>query len=119
MLVPPSVVRPKHVFQIPAGMAEATGVSSVGLVELTAIEEMQATKKAGSDTMRIAFELAKSSLVEMNGKPLSRANGEHDSAWQTMHPKIRSLVLQAYTRIHQPESDEVEGFLGSATVEVG
>jgi hypothetical protein len=55
----------------------------------------------------------------MNGKPLSRANGEHDSAWQTMHPKIRSLVLQAYTRIHQPESDEVEGFLGSATVEVG
>jgi hypothetical protein len=119
MLVPPSVVRPKHTYKIPSQIAEATGTASVGLVELTAMEEMQATKKAGTDTMRIAFELAKSSLVEMNGKPLSRANGEHDSAWQNMHPKIRSLVLQAYTKIHQPESDEVEGFLESATVEVG
>jgi hypothetical protein len=119
MLAPPSTVRPKHVFQIPASMAEATGVQSVGLVELTAIEEMQATKKAGTDTMRIAFELAKSSLVEMNGKTLSRASGEHDGAWQNMHPKIRSLVIQAYTRIHQPENDEVDGFLESAKVEVG
>jgi len=44
-------------------------------------------------------------------------NNEKEQAWHKLHPKIRSLVLQAYSKLHAPESEDVESFLASEVVE--
>ena len=101
MLAPPSTVRPKHVFQIPASMAEATGVQSVGLVELTAIEEMQATKKAGTDTMRIAFELARELTVyERHEDQCRNAERQQDDAERRLQRPPAQLGQHKTQRAH-------------------
>jgi hypothetical protein len=57
--------RPVYQFEVPEQLAN--GVTSVGLVELSADEEIMATKRSRGDTMRLAYELAKQALVEVNG----------------------------------------------------
>lgn len=108
--------RPIHMFDIPAGMGLEVG--SIGLVQLTASEELMATKRARGDGIRLAFELAKSSLVEVDERVLNRTDGEADSIWDTMSPKLRQLVLTAYAELHTPQEDMAEVFLKSRRVRV-
>lgn len=100
-----------HVYDIPAPMAN--GVQKVGLVELTAQEELQATKRSHGDSMRLAYELAKQSLVEVNDQKVSLADGSADEMWNKMSPKVRNLVLTAYADLHAPPEGAIEGFLKS------
>lgn len=110
--------RPVYTYQIPAKLAAEAEVSSVGIIHLTAAEELAAAKRAGgTDAMRLAQELAKACLHGLNGKTLSPVNNEKEAAWHKLHPKIRSLVLQAYSKLHAPESEDVESFLSSEVVE--
>jgi hypothetical protein len=110
-------VRPVHTFQIPESIAD--GTTSIGMVELTAHEEIMAAKRAGSDAFRLAYELTKQSLAEVNGQPVSLADGSADTAFDKMGPKVRSLVIQGYTRLHAAGEDVAEGFLQSMQVRVG
>jgi hypothetical protein len=110
--------RPVYTYQIPAKLAAEAEVSSVTLVHLTAAEELQAAKRAGgTDPLRLGSELAKAALHGINGKTLSAVNNEKEQAWHKLHPKLRSLVLQAYSKLHAPESEDVESFLASEVVE--
>ena len=110
--------RPTYTYQVPPKLAAESEVASVTLVHLTAAEEIGAAKKAGgTDAMRLAQELAKACLWGINGKTLSHANSEKEIAWHKLHPKLRSLVLQAYSRLHAPESEDVESFLSSEVIE--
>lgn len=110
--------RQMHLFTIPASL-QGFGIKSIGLVELTAEEEIMATKRCANDVARLAFELAKESLRQVDGKPVSTMEGTVDRLWNRMHPKVRNLVVAAYGQIHQPEGNETAGFLASHQVQVG
>ena len=111
--------RQMYEYDIPPKMAKTTGITSVGLVQLTADEEITSAKRARNDNMRLAYELVKASLVAVNGKKVSLADGSADTAWNKMDPKVRALVLQAYAELHNAPEESVEDFLASRKVKVG
>ena len=109
--------RPIYVYEIPAKVGVAT--KSVGLVELTSREEQLAAKAStGDGATRLAVELAKMSLVQVDGKTVGPTDGSVDKAWDTLGPKVRNLILTAYVQIHHVEDEEVTGFLASRQVRV-
>jgi dihydrodipicolinate synthase/N-acetylneuraminate lyase len=113
------VSRPMYEYTIPESMGGK--VKSVTLIELTAHEELQATKRAGSanDAMfKLAYELAKQALVEVNGEKVGLADGSVDTAFNSMSPGVRNLVLQAYAELHSPPEGAAEGFKASRKVRV-
>lgn len=110
--------RTVHRFTVPKRLVNG-GVQELGLVQITSAEELRATKRAGNDQHRLAFELAMQSLVEVDGQPLSEADGTKEKAWDKMHPKIRTLAVTAYGHLHVPEDDDINDFLKSQRVEVG
>jgi len=94
-------------------------IRSVGLVELTTEEELMAAKRAHGDPMRLAYELAKQSLVEVNGSQVSLGDGTSDKAWGAMGPMVRNLVLTAYAELHAAPEEATKLFLRSRKVRLG
>ena len=106
-----------HVFEIPAALGG--DIRSVGVVELTAAEELMAAKRVRTDPAAYTFQMAKAALARVNNEPVSLADGSADKAWERMGPKVRALVVTAWNTVSQPSEDEVSGFLGSQKVQVG
>ena len=105
-----------HSFNFPESIPG--DIRSVGIKELTAQEELAASKRASGDPFRIAYESAKQALVEINGEKVSLANGSADKAWAEMHPKVRELVVLAHRKIHSASDEETDGFFKSGSVRV-
>ena len=112
--------RARHTFTIPPELFKEVGgdVQTVTLVELTADEEMMAAKRIQGEAVRLPFECAKESLRAVNGQPVSMGDGSCDRIWNKMNPRVRTLVITAYSRLHQP-GKYTEDFLASAAVQVG
>ena len=108
--------RPVYVYQIPKEIG--TDVASVGLVQLTAREEMMAAKRAGGDSVRMAYEQVMQALVEVNGETVGIANGSAETAFNSMSPMVRNLVMTAHVKLHAPEEATVADFLKSREVRV-
>jgi len=94
----------------------ANGVKTVGMVKLTAREEMVTAARARNDAIRLAYELAKASLVEINGEIIDKSNGDDDVAWEKMDPQVRELVMVSYSDLHNVPSEDTESFLASRRV---
>lgn len=114
--VPSKKTRPVHTFDVPPSLGEE--IKKLGLVKLEPAEELMASKRSGSDAMRFAYELAKQSLVEIDGKPVGVADGSVDTAFTSMGPKLRQLVTLAYTKLHAATDEETKDFLSSQAVRV-
>lgn len=108
--------RPVHVFQVPTSIGG--DVREVGMVEITSNEEEQAEKRARGDRGKVAVELTKTSLVLVDGKTVSPGDGTVDTAWEKMVPKLRTLLVTTYTKLHIPNGEESEGFFSSMEVRV-
>jgi len=90
----------------------------VALVQLTAEQELMASKIGRFDMMKSQYVATKLSIVEMDGKPSDQADGGLDSFWERCDPRVRSLLLQAYNRVSSPSKEEEESFFGSEVVRV-
>lgn len=110
--------RPIYVYDVPAE-CEDTEVKSVGLVQLTTGEELMASKRAHGDNFRLAYELTKQSLVEVNGEKVGIGDGSADVAWSKMAPTTRNLVLGEYAKLHSPPEGAEEAFRKSRRVKLG
>jgi len=110
--------RPLHVFRVPE-VLHHYGVTELGLVELTLEEELRATQRARNDQIRLAGELAKESLRMVNGQMVKTSDGSAERALAKFHPKVRQLLLQAYSELHTTTRDEAASFLASHEVRVG
>jgi hypothetical protein len=111
------LARVVNTFDVPPGISSA--IKQVGLIELTADEELMATKRSRQDNVRLAYELAKQSLTEINGNKISIADGSADKAWNEMSPKLRNLVIRAYAELHAPPDEEADDFLKSRKARAG
>lgn len=110
--------RPEYTYDLPEALAKSIGITSITLVELTSDEEMMAARRAAGDQVRLAWELPKESLRGVSGKRVGAADGSIDAAWNGLHPKARSLVMQAYNDLHNPAQEDVKTFLASRQVTV-
>lgn len=110
--------RPVYLYDIPEHLAKEAGVSSVGLVTLTADEELTCFKRARNDSAKMATELSMAALVEADGKKLTGADGSVDSFWKNLDPRIRQLVMTAYTELHAAKEEDQQSFLKSRTIRV-
>lgn len=120
VLAPKTQSREVHLFTVPEALAAEVGVREVGMVTLTAAEEMMAHKRAPKrDAVQLALELAKASLVEVDGGKLTLADGSADAFWANAHPKLRELVLSAYADLHSPREEDAASFRASRRVRVG
>lgn len=108
--------RPTYLYDVPKGVDP--NVQEIGLVEVTAEEELMAAKAAGREEARIAYELVKHSLISINGQPISTIDGSADAAWQNMTAALRQLVLGAYSEIHTPADGAAAAFLKSRRVKL-
>ncbi len=107
-------IRAVYEYKVPPEVAN--GIDKVALVKLTAREEMMATSRARNDAIRLAYELAKSSLVEVNGEVIDKTNGDDDVMWESMDPLIRDLVMTAYGDLHSTPTEVAKSFLDSRTI---
>lgn len=111
--------RPLYIFDVPEKVVERSGIRKIGLIELTAEEELLATKRSHNDMARLAFELAKESLRQIDGKPVSTADGTADVVWNNMGAALRTLIIGAYQSIHNPTEVDAMSFMKSRQVTLG
>ena len=105
-----------HRFNVPASIPGE--IRSLGMVEITAEEELKAEARCKGAPDKRAAEMVKQSLVEINGEAVRIGDGSVDAAWNSMHPKIRTLASTAWVRLHLAADDEVESFFASRTSSV-
>jgi hypothetical protein len=115
--------REVNTYDVPPSVAEASGITQVGLITLTADEELLCYKKSRGDNARLAAELAKACLVEatVNGevRQLASEDATVDTFFKDCDPRIRQLLLQAYADLHAAEPEDTESFLKSRKLRVG
>lgn len=102
-------------FDVPKGVAPpGKEVKRVGLIELTSSEELMCTKRAASDPVRLAFELAKECLRYVDDRIVHSGDGSSDTFWgQQGMSKLRQCIMAAYGEIHNPKQNDVASFLAS------
>lgn len=116
--------RPVYVYKVPKSIAELTGVQTIGLVEITPKEMIQATRRSDNVKEQALFEMAKLSWRQINGKAIHVDDdaASAEEAWACSKPgwaKLRTLVIQAYNKVNNPTAEENEAFLASESVTVG
>ena len=110
--------RTVYTFTVPPKLVKATGITTIGIVALTGQEIIDATNASAGNQIRVAFEMAKKSVVEIDGKRLPV--DDEDVFWsKPKNAKLRTLVMSGYAEVNQPKDDDVASFLGSVEVRVG
>lgn len=109
-----------HEYDIPKELVAESGYRTVGVVSLSADEELMATRRAAGDQVRLAFELAKEALRFVDDKAVSTADGTVDPIWNKPDfSKVRTLVVTAYNATNQPTQESTQAFLKSRRVRAG
>jgi hypothetical protein len=93
-------------------------IRSIGLVELTADEEIAVEARCKSYPEKRAVEIVKSTVWEVNGERIHNGAGELDKLWNNLPPKVRSLVNRAWVKLHAADDSESASFEKSMTVNV-
>jgi hypothetical protein len=105
-----------HTYTIPESLRN--GAAKVGMCELTADQELQASRTGRFDLLKAQYEATKLSIVLLDGKVVNRAEIELDRFWEHASPRVRSLLLQAYNRLSSPSAEETEDFFDSVVTEL-
>lgn len=72
---------------------------------LTSQHEIEAARQSKGDSMTFALNMAKFSLMMVNGTPISRGSGEGDWLWENLTSAGRQIVMGAYTQLATPSED--------------
>ncbi len=107
-----------HTFTLPPKVSAQVGIKTLGFVELTSNEELMATRRCNNDPIRLAWELPKESLRQIDGVAVGSSDGTIDAKWDAFHPKVRTFCSQAYQSLHNPAGEDVRAFLESRQSEI-
>lgn len=105
-----------HRFKVPASIPGE--VREIGLVELTAEDELRVEQRCKGASDKRAAELVKSAICEVNGKAVSVMDGSVHNVWNELPAKVRTLVNSAWLRLHMASDEELEGFFASRTTSI-
>ena len=123
-LSPKSYRQPVEVtFTFPLGLAASVSYSSVTIRELKASAEARAMSRAGNDGTRLVQELVRESIVRATNldgvvEEISTSNETIDIFMDKVGPAGRTALMAAYNRVNQPQKDDLDSFLGTASAEV-
>lgn len=111
-------------FTIPERLqADCGGYQRVCFVELTANDEMAATKRCHNEPLRLAWELARESLRHADKgdgvEDISTSDASVDIFWNAVGSKARQMLMAAFGQTHSAKAEDVSDFLGSLEVRVG
>lgn len=100
---------------------EFGSLRSIGVQLLSPLQEKAAAAAAKGDGIQLAFELARRSIAEVTNSEdevhqIRQADTSSDRLWGQMHPKIRSLVVQAYSENAAPSESASTSFLSSRKI---
>lgn len=108
-------------YEVPAKMRRQVlgmEVQTISVGELSAMDELRCAQNARGDATVLAFNLAMASIRAVNGKPVSPADGSQEKVWSDLGPKLRNLVMAAYSEINNADREVSEDFLKSRRVTV-
>lgn len=100
-----------HRFSVPESIPGE--VRSIGMVEITAEEELLVEQRCKGASDKRAQEMTKTAIVEVNGQKVGLSDASVDRAWNEFHPKVRTLVTSAWVKLHLASDDEVDSFFAS------
>lgn len=104
-------------YTFPKALQAEAGAETVSMVPLDFDEEERAAQVCGSNFQKLAYLLARLSIVKIGGKPVEQ-DGLEVQRLVASSSKIRKLLIAARAKLNDPEETEVDSFLGSATVVV-
>jgi hypothetical protein len=110
----PGLASPARVvneFTVPASIPG--NIRKVGLVEISADDEIAAEERGRGSNEKKSAELCKACIASVNGKTVGLGDGSADAAWRDMHPKLRTLINTAYVKMNLATNDEAKSFLDS------
>jgi hypothetical protein len=87
--------------------------TSFGLVKLLMDEEISATGSAGRNPGKVAYNMTRCSLVEVDGRRLNKGDAEDDTVLNRTDPQIRAAILHAYNDISDLEDSVGKKLLAS------
>ena len=92
-------------------------VTAVFMQEVSIVMEANAAERARNSLLRLPAELALGALAgaEINGqfRALNEADGSGEKFLSDVGPKVRSLVVSAYSSVNNVEPEDSAAFLGS------
>lgn len=102
-------------------------IRTLGMRLLTPLQEKYATQAAKGDPLQLAFELARRAIAYVRSDhggreevhQLGEGDGSSMSCWAQMHPRIRSLAMQANAEIAVPNERTQSAFLASRRIIAG
>jgi hypothetical protein len=108
----------KYTYTIPedARSIEAP-VEKVTLKKLKGHDQEMALERGGGDPLKTGIELAKQSVVALDGKPFIPTDPDSEITWNNLDPRAREFISNAYYRLHRVSDKQVEDFLKTEVVE--
>ena len=115
----PSKGRPRFTFTVPeACRINPDDPATLTMVPITLGEEQMALKAHNAGGLPLMYELAKMSLVAVDGRPLDWAGGARDTFLEKVSPPIRQLIQSAWAKVNVPAKEADEAFLASMRTEI-
>ena len=111
--------RARYEFTFPEAVARDIGITKIVITELSANEEIRASKRAENDAFTLVQEMAKEAIKQVDDKVVSTADESVDVVWGQLGPVGRSMVMNAIQAISQPQKADLQSFLLSRKVTVG
>jgi hypothetical protein len=96
-------------------------IRTICLKLLTPLEEKAATTASGTESIDLAYQLARRSIagvINETGEYIEvhQHDGSSEELWAQMHPKLRQLTIQAYSDIAVPNASTARSFIKSRRI---
>ena len=116
--------REVSVYTVPARLTMGGAFVTLGFVQLTMTEELRASARGnqgveGTIQERLLLESIKESLRQINGQPVSLADGSTDMAFGKMTPQLRQFCAMGYNDCNGTTEADRAGFIASRSDSVG
>lgn len=119
--VPARRDRVVYEYELPEELADKDEYikKSIGLIKLEMSEEIAASERAGGNQAKLAYAWARYALVEVDGRPLKKAEAEDEAVLEHTDPVIRELILEAYADMSSAKAGVSKKFLASRKIKAG
>jgi hypothetical protein len=98
--------------------ADSALPATISMKQLSADEELMASKLGRGEYIRSQYAAIKLSIVALGGKPVNYSSTELEVFWERCSPKVRTLLMDWYVKETTPLREETDAFFKSQVVKV-